>query len=106
MSGIYIHGMDMPTRCEDCPCFYPEYNECNTIVGRWVDGKGTPPSDCPIVPVPEHGRLIDGDKVFKRLQKQAMSVWGDGNPRYQIVLEVMDAIRFAPTIIPADKEGK
>ena len=54
------------------------------------------------VPVPPHGRLIDADVVFKRLQKQAMSVWGNGNPRYQIVLEVMDAIRFAPTIIEAE----
>lgn len=53
-----------------------------------------------VPPIP-HGRLIDADAVYKRLQKQAMSVWGDGNPRYQIVLDVMDAIRFAPTIIPA-----
>ncbi|MBO5645493.1 MAG: hypothetical protein J6S59_00105 [Clostridia bacterium] len=53
-----------------------------------------------------HGRCIDADAVFKRLQKQAMSVWGNGNPRYQIILEVMDAIRFAPTIIPASEEGE
>ena len=46
--SVLIKGMEMPTTCEDCPCFYPEYNECNAIVGRWEDGKGTPPDDCPI----------------------------------------------------------
>lgn len=106
--GIYIKGMEMPTSCNECfvkPVF------CPSIRGRM--GSDTAPytwipanykhDDCPLVPVPPHGRLIDADAVFKRLQKQAMSVWGNGNPRYQIVLEVMDAIRFAPTIIEAEE---
>lgn len=104
--GVYIKGMEMPTSCRDCH-FEDPYDGYNCRINEksynWgIDGR---PSDCPLVPAPPHGRLIDADAVYKRLQKQAMSVWGDGNPRYQIVLDVMDAIRFAPTIIPADKEG-
>ena len=101
MGGIYINKMKMPVNCMRCPiacssgCSLRDGLMCSQDM---LDGRR---EDCPLIPVPDHGRLIDGDKVFKRLQKQAMSVWGDGNPRYQIVLEVMDAIRFAPTIIPA-----
>lgn len=102
--GIYIKGMEMPKSCVDCkgavtindgvlctPMF--------RIVKEILSGRQ---QDCPLIEVPKHGRLIDADAVYKRLQKQAMSAWGDGNLRYQIILDVMDAIRFAPTIIPAE----
>lgn len=109
MSGIYIKGMKMPDRCFACPMCdtdccgvskgsYIEYREVD--VDTAIDHR---PDWCPLIPVPDHGRLIDADVVFKRLQKQAMSVWGNGNPRYQLILEVMDAIRFAPTVIPASR---
>lgn len=75
--SILIKGMEMPTRCEDCPCFYPEYNECNAIVGRWVDGKATPPSDCPLVHVPTHGRLIDADAIRKNYKHELSRTYLD-----------------------------
>ena len=43
--GVYIKGIDAPKNCLECPLVV-----C-------LDVK----SDCPLVPVPPHGRLIDGD---------------------------------------------
>lgn len=107
MSGIYIPGMEMPTRCEECPCFYPEYNECNAIVGRWVDGKGTPPSDCPLVPVPDHGRLGDLDALEVHTKKLYTAAFADGNSSFHFAYRSLSkVIANAPTIIPASKEGE
>ena len=95
MSGIYIPGMEMPTERES-------FNLTIKYNGTVLDTE-TGMQVAEAHELQPHGRLIDADAVFKRLQKQAMSVWGNGNPRYQIVLEVMDAIRFAPTIIEAEE---
>ena len=92
--SILIKDMEMPTS-PVLFCIHPDGKVFADLEGNWREYKA--------VTVPPHGRLIDADVVFKRLQKQAMSVWGNGNPRYQIVLEVMDAIRFAPTIIEAEE---
>lgn len=116
--SILIKGMEMPVTCCHCPLmgYDPdiEWNDGGretqgayicVITHEFIDNTKRE-EHCPLIPISPHGRLIDADAVFKRLQKQAMSVWGNGNPRYQIVLEVMDAIRFAPTIIEAEEEEK
>lgn len=101
--SILIKGMEMPTTCKDCPCFYPEYNECNAIVGRWVDGKGTPPSDCPLVPIPPHGRLIDADAVTDAAMEDILG-WEDaGCDRSDYRAFLDNYIEDAPTIIPAEE---
>lgn len=94
--SVLIKGMEMPTKCGECPCYYAEFNECNAIIGRWVDGKGTPPGDCPLIPVPPHGRLIDADA----LEYHADNV---RDPMGRTEKTVMwKKIEAAPTIIPAD----
>lgn len=94
--SIIITGLEMPTERES-------FNLTIKYNGTVLDTE-TGMQVAEAYELPPHRRLIDADAVFKRLQKQAMSVWGNGNPRYQIVLEVMDAIRFAPTIIPAEDD--
>ena len=107
--SILIKDMEMPKNCGDCKAFvcYRQWagdvGDCFCGITKNDAEAKKKNADCPLVPIPPHGDLIDADVVFKRLQKQAMSVWGNGNPRYQIVLEVMDAIRFAPTIIQAEE---
>ena len=75
--SVLIKGVEMPTRCFECPCLYhsserypnTEYN-CAALdafpdvsydlatIGRL--------EDCPLVPVPTpHGRLIDADALLK-----------------------------------------
>lgn len=74
MSGIYIKGMEMPKNCDECWTKFHGFG--------WVEhdeewgtfyckaGKGfcsDPRTKCPIVPVPDHGRLIDAYALMDAL---------------------------------------
>ena len=86
MSGIYIPGLKKPTVCWECPCFNDEYYLCHiTEEDRTDPYNSEVPEDCPLIPVPDHGRLIDADALQWYLKD---------------VTEILDA----PTIIHADKE--
>ena len=108
--SVLIKGMEMPTSCDDCPLQHSEYLECK-ITGNntweWADDHTTrtihpKPSDCPLVPVPPHGRLIDAD-AFEKVNAY---FWGMDfiNAKYEDCL--CDLINAAPTIIPASEEGE
>lgn len=66
--SLLIKGMEMPTRCGECLLakLSPtgESLICNYMLSRvpWDER----PFDCPLVPVPSHGRLIDADEFLKR----------------------------------------
>lgn len=102
--SVIIKDMDMPSKCEGCPCYYPEYHECNATTGRRVEGKGTPPKDCPIVHFPTpHGRLIDADALHKEMYflGSTDTMWQNGLwVRYKAVERLQKA---APTIIEAEE---
>lgn len=91
MSGIYIPGMEMPGSCYDCPLLY---------VTSLCDGS----KDCPLVPVPEHGDLIDRYDLKNKEITIDYDEWDDTFE--DGLLFVADLIDKAPTIIPADKEGE
>lgn len=87
--SILIKGMEMPTSCSECPllegCSECEgYHNCCMPLGienGYFDyplNDLTPidkrRDDCPLVPVPPHGGLIDADaleRVAEDMQKQA-----------------------------------
>lgn len=68
-----------------------------------IDNQKGRRSDCPLVPVPPHGRLGDLDalaeKAIMRSEKRGVSV--------NVLDKVITAydIKTAPTVIPAKKEG-
>lgn len=95
--SVYIKGMEMPTRCEDCFCYRHnaeyDYAYCN-ISSVNVRGHGNARLvSCPLVPVPDHGRLIDADALCKLCNN---SIDHSVTPN--------DIMRM-PIIIPADKDG-
>lgn len=98
--GVYIKGMEMPTRCAVCDsCRYPFYDGLCIIVHRVVGidvARNGRPDFCPLVPVPEHGRLIDADEL-KTAFPCGESV------RTECVRATID---HASTIIPASEDGK
>ena len=47
--GVYIKGMEMPKDCDIC--FMHDSCEYSMPIGKRL-------SECPLVPVPPHGRLI------------------------------------------------
>ena len=59
--SILIKGMEMPTDCIFCPMFHGAWTICAGL-NKTTSVKGRP-DDCPLVPVPPHGRLIDADAL-------------------------------------------
>ena len=67
--SVLIKGMEMPTSCMLCPFCVEEADPANGEMCM-VTGTLMPPctrerlDNCPLVPVPEHGALIDRDDFF------------------------------------------
>lgn len=72
MSGIYISRMEMPSGCPYCLLSHWEHNKfmgCEAVIGKGravlTDKKyaespaSSRPDWCPLIPVPDHGRLIE-----------------------------------------------
>ena len=98
--SVYIKGMDMQTSCFDCPVNKDDgfgYFTCGVTKSE-CDFLNLP-SDCPLLPVPDHGDLIDRDALDADLERQDMRTG-----EYDAVGFSIDEIENAPTIIPADKE--
>lgn len=104
MSGIYIKGMEMPKSCAFCrfagSCGVhnaEEWPDIESIVFNDVIGiDGVRDPDCPLIPVPDHGRLIDANKLFKEMEHE---YWFD-NADWD---KAEDLVIAAPTIIPAEE---
>lgn len=115
--GIYIPNMEMPKTCVQCDLkFYdPEMRwDENGIkqIGAWVCKRTREiiwntqrGENCPLVPLPEgHGRLGDLDALEVKFREEALehTLIGDLNRMTLGVGEVIDRIRMADTIVPAD----
>ena len=100
--NILIKGMAMPSRC--CECVLSKLSPtgerliCNYTLST-VPWDETPLTDCPLVPVPPHGRLIDAAALKASLVfAEETADWAV--PALRAVLMVIDEM---PTIIPAEE---
>lgn len=84
--GVYNPNMKMPENCDQCPI-----SNCRLDNG-WLNYP-TRPLGCPLIYVPEHGRLIDADALASMY-----------DPNTDFGKSVRDTIKDCPTIIPKDKE--
>lgn len=108
--SIYIKGMEMPKNCGVCrfagTCGVHKAEEWpdlesivfNDVIG--IDGVRDP--DCPLIPVPEHGDLID-TRPFEIIS------FHNPEPGYENrfmdgVSWMLDKIDNAPVVVPADPE--
>ena len=116
MAGIYIPGMEMPENCEKCPLLDYEEGFClaSGVKGKsgWYESVLCPGSikdgrheDCPLTPVPDHGRLGDLDAMAERARQAAAKAekeqFYDGELWYPVIAKWAE---IEPTIIPADKK--
>ena len=96
--SVLIKGIEMPTSCYICPCFNDEYYDCQAtgkdLCDISIDSRY---SDCPLVSVPPHGRLIDADELIDDVRRHSESYFAD-----DFAHEWVDK---APTVIPADNQG-
>jgi hypothetical protein len=112
MSGIYIKGMEMPKNCCQCPVNMEVCKRGYKYLLEHPELYDKRADDCPLVPVPEHERLL---KVLKT-ERECVSRDCDRNcgkcdlsmERSEILsaYDALIAVLDAPTIIPADKEGE
>lgn len=107
--SVLIKGMKMPKNCTICrfcvPEADPENGEMCMATGKYVPPCSTERrDDCPLVEVPPHGRLIDGDNVIKLLREQ---LTGDRDTVYEYYddgLEMaISELSIIPTIIEAEE---
>ena len=93
MSGIYIKGMEMPTSC--VLCRMSEYHVTNPyckITEAKILRNRDRNNDCPLVPVPDHGRLVDADALCELCNNSKLKS-----------VDANDIMRM-PVIIPADRK--
>lgn len=93
--SILIKGMEMPENCGECllaklsPTGESIYCNYSLSTVPWDER----PFDCPLVPVPEHGRLIDADALE--------ALFWDGQCYF--TENIKYKIKNIETIIPADE---
>ena len=115
--SVLIRNMEMPSCCELCPLAYRDalhegrakYGVCQaypSVVGHdcgqylFEHGKHERLQDCPLIPVPPHGDLIDRDELLKRAHTFEFTLKGGTHCFYKAVSE--DHINCMPTIIKGD----
>ena len=103
MSGIYIPGMEMPIRCGLCFAWDEEYSTCNLTLDHRTRLEKV--DDCPLIPVPDHGRLIDKDALEQDISDSVVFSGRENNPEIYGANKIINRIHHAPTIIGADKEA-
>ena len=89
--SILIKGMKMPKSCNEClmSIEYACMINGNIIPDYWA--RLDRPTDCPLVELPPHGRLIDADTLMPNAEYKG---------KYDI-LTAYDVVA-APTIIEAE----
>ena len=75
--SILIKDMKMPTSCYDCNCFIRDSDGSDycCLLMLDIEDNDKRDDDCPLVPVPEHGRLIDADALIADLKRQCKEVF-------------------------------
>ena len=104
MSGVYIKDTDMPRNCHSC--FACLFRFCQAGDRELTEKETRPtadrPSDCPLIPVPDHGRLIDADALEEH---KFVGIFGDMEKNSYAVgwnTAIEAIVENAPTVIPKD----
>lgn len=108
--SVLIKGMEMPKSCGQCRFFVWSRGvgqHCAvddritfhaTIDGLDVGYERN--GDCPLVPVPPHGRLIDADALAEKHRELAYELRG---ANYDFHMTACSWVNNASTIIPAEE---
>lgn len=112
MADLLIRGMALPSGCLSCDFCNPFADEpyCRRLMKRCPNV--TRLEECPLVELPDHGRLIDADafaaKYVAALPDGLAALKYPKNiPAMTAVIQALLLdIAEADTIIPASKEGE
>lgn len=101
--SVLIKGMKMPANCDDCDFVQHSYPEdwC------YLTEKNLP-CNCPLVPVPPHGRLIDAEWINEMVRETLELLIKDeglqGSYLFAAFSTLGEMIKDAPTILEAEVE--
>ena len=107
--SVLIKGMKMPSKCIRCPvnlygrCLVNDDKDVSEATADAVRYK-----DCPLVPVPPHGRLISADELIEFIENRYEITWKDdyeGGVKDACV-DILEKISTMPTVIPASEKEK
>ena len=98
--SILIKGMDLPKGCLSCDFCNPFVEEpyCRRLMQR-ANGVTRLPA-CPLIPIPDHGRLIDADKLCELCDIMAEKCDGIGESIWN---QFRTTVEWSPTIIEAEE---
>lgn len=111
--SVYIPGIEMPTSCSECAfCGYYGNGEhmCDIIqkAVEYESAKMSRLDDCPLVPVPEHGELIEREPILDVMRKERDRISETYGPNDEYVnclnKYAISIVTSAKTIIPAEEE--
>ncbi len=114
--SVLIKGMEMPRSCAEC-----RFLEGETMDGlchaseKWLDDDDyflwfqypegdiddSKPANCPLIEIPPHGRLIDGDALHESAVERTEKKGNYYNMMQYVISPFM--IDLAPTIIEAEE---
>ena len=103
--SILIPNAKMPDECYKCfasRCDDPEIDDDYCSILKEDTPLAGKRSDCPLVEIPKHGRLIDADKLNKK-KKYSFTTKGGAFPQNEWFIKA-DDLFSAPTIIEGEKE--
>ena len=103
--SVLIKGMEIPEKCGKCR--FATAFECQ-VTKNFITTFNVRQVDCPLVPVPPHGRLVDADEMYEEFALE-----GQRSTRYKLGeawelngKEIRRAIYRLPTVIPASEEAE
>lgn len=103
--SVLIRGMEMPTSCCACPLFKSNMSKqlfCKAFGAFDKSYYDKLPiermKNCPLVPVPPHGRLVDADRLLSEQMKQKYYHLPNGDTAIPII-----DIEHATTIIETEE---
>ena len=104
--GVYIMGMEMPKGCAFCRIGKRNGKKmvCQLCDEEW-DIHDPMSADhrldnCPLRPVPPHGRLIDADALIRELE---ITEEDDHNGATLLMAVFLEVLKSAPTVIDAEE---
>ena len=97
--SVLIRDMEMPDKCGHCR--FATAFECE-VTKNFITTFNVRQSDCPLVPVPPHGRLIDADALVDSFDPS--DFW---NPDAEDnCFAAIHVVNCAPTVIEAEEARK
>ena len=112
--SILIKGMEAPTSCKECvfkSVTGVDRWKCRVLNAEFMSwyvgwgGEETRREDCPLVPVPDHGDLIDLNAPFEAQYYDEMTEeWTEKTVTVEDVLYGCMVSDMPPVVIPADPD--